>query len=98
MSGKSAEICPRLGRGGDRRWSQAGTDKAEGNQEFIDLVPGVPAVPASEKHIIEREQQAAERTRFALDWDLQERAAILEFDGGMTREDAEVLAISELAG
>ena len=62
-----------------------GTEKAELKQGVRPAVPTVPTVPTPKQ---------IEDTRELADW--EERAAILEFDGGFSRAEAESLALAEL--
>ncbi len=66
-----------------------GTDKAFSDQELEGWVPTVPTVP-TEKH----KRQHRTRAEALAEW--QERAAILEFEGGLSRAEAEAQATAEL--
>lgn len=71
-----------------RQWEpgepELGTEKAAFDQELTAAVPGVPAVPG----VSEEEAR--------MEW--EERAAILEFEGGFARAEAERRATRELGG
>lgn len=73
--------------------AQAGTEKASEDQKLVESVPAVPTVPS----ISEQPQpltRAERREAEAMEW--QERAAVLEFSGGLSREEAEEQAAAEL--
>lgn len=66
-----------------------GTDKPQQDQGVKATVPAVPTVPTNFEYI----QHCTPEEALAA-WD--ERAAIREFDGGMSRETAEELTTCEL--
>jgi len=70
-----------------------GTENCAPDQEVMETVPTVPAVPAQfdEIHQDGRAQQLADQH---MAW--EERAAILEFSGGLTREEAERVAAEQV--
>lgn len=72
----------------------AGDRSALTGQGFSGAVPRVPRVPSENQYI--RQRTADERAADALgEW--EERAAILEYEGGWSRKDAERLATEEIA-
>ena len=77
-----------LGAGG----ADLGTAKGQEDQQLGGWVPMVPAVPT----LFEKERQArsGEVAADLADW--EERAAILEFETGLTRAEAEAAATAEL--
>ena len=70
-----------------------GTENADQDQTVIAAVPAVPTVPSVSEHQ-QRLTHAERREAEAMEW--QERAAVLEFSGGLSREDAEQQAALEL--
>ena len=73
----------------------AGTDKSKHDQEVERSVPRVPEVPSQNEY-----QWTCGTNPAAADLgsDWEERCAILEFDGGLSRQEAERYASDELRG
>jgi hypothetical protein len=70
-----------------------GTGNSEADQELTNPVPTVPTVPTVQEEF--RRQTRAERlAEERAAW--EERAAVLEFEGGLDRAAAEQLAAEEL--
>ncbi len=77
--------------GREPRGGETGTAKLEGKPALGAAVPKVPTVPGFIGH-----KGPTEPPGGPGDW--EERAAIMEFDGGLSREEAERLAWVELSG
>lgn len=72
-----------------------GTENTPSDQNLMGPVPTVPTVPTSKQYELRctHEHAAAEAL---VAW--EERAAIIQFEGGLSREDAERRATEEMGG
>lgn len=82
-------VVPRFPRPFAARGTTEGTEIIQQYQYYGHSVPLVPRVPRQNNDIL-RETD--------LMTDFEERAAIMEYDGGMSRREAEALAEAEVFG
>ena len=92
LSPATAEWFPPVPRW-EPRESEVGTAKTEPNQHVVGAVPTVPKVPTENDNVSQWSGPEAADDAWAT---LQERAGIREYEGGMSRGEAEAATVVEL--
>lgn len=87
--------CPTCPTPLNERWDSERDEKIALYQSISGSVPPVPPVPPENDEMLQRSARGREQEERAAF--IAERAAIREFEGGVTRAEAERLALADLA-